>query len=285
MEVKVKSLLSQGEIFLKEKNIETFKTDAFYILKKHIPITRGDILLDKTVDIETNVIDDYFSDIQKRCNYYPLQYILGSWEFMGLEFLALTDVLIPRSETEMLCEYIINNFKGKKLKILDACCGSGCIGLSLKKFCDDFDVTLMDISEKAIFSTTQNAKSLNLYDKVTIIKGDVFLKSESYFKNENFDIIVSNPPYIKTKDLENLQKEVKFEPKKALDGGEDGILFYKCFADDWSKCLKDNGIFVFEAGFDTAKDVAALFKDAKVYKDIHLNDRMVIAGKIVNEKN
>ena len=197
----------------------------------------------------------------------PLQYIIGEWEFMGLPIITRPDALIPRQDTETLVEYALNN-KGNYSTALDMCCGTGCIGISLAKL-GGFDVTFGDISEKCLALAKENAELNGV--KGTFLHTDLFENVEG-----EFDLICINPPYIPTSDLASLQREVKQEPVLALDGGEDGLDFYRRIAEEYSKYLNPNGMLLMEVGIGQAADVCALFKNAFAVKDLCGIERVVV---------
>lgn len=286
MKVKLATVLKNAEIIFTEKNIENPRDEAFYLLNAHIPCTRGDILLGVEREVDPVCIDNYMKDVSKRVGGMPLQYLIGKWEFYGYEFLTLPGVLIPRADTETLIDYALPILKTiKKPRILDLCTGSGCIGLTLAKELPEADVTLFDISATAIDATRRNAKLLDVAERCHIVQGDVFLAGSSYFPDEMFDMVISNPPYIKSEDMKTLSKEVLAEPSLALDGGADGLMYYRAIAADWHAPLKVGGHIVLEAGYDTTKAVAELlgeypFEQIKTYKDLAENDRMITARRI-----
>ena len=286
MKVKLATVLKNAEIIFTEKNIENPRDEAFYLLNAHIPCTRGDILLGVEREVDPNCIDNYMKDVSKRVGGMPLQYLIGKWEFYGYEFLTLPGVLIPRADTETLIDYALPILKTiKKPRILDLCTGSGCIGLTLAKELPEADVTLFDISATAIDATRRNAKLLDVEERCHIVQGDVFLAGSSYFPDEMFDMVISNPPYIKSEDMKTLSKEVLAEPSLALDGGADGLMYYRAIAADWHEPLKVGGHIVLEAGYDTTKEVGELlaeypFEQIKTHKDLAENDRMITARRI-----
>ncbi len=283
MKVSLKQVLKNAEIIFTEKNIPDARNEAFYLLNAHIPCSRGEILLDTKREVDPTAIDRFMMDVSKRVNGMPLQYLIGKWEFYGLEFLTLPGVLIPRPDTELLIDYAKPILKKmERPRILDLCCGSGCIGLTLAKLIPNLDVTLFDISATAIHATQKNAQLHRVDDRCHIVQGDVLLGGTNYFPDNMFDMILSNPPYIKTGDLGALSKEVRQEPTEALDGGLDGLTFYRAIAEGWTSVLKGQGHLVLEAGYDTTKDVALLlqqypFYDIATHKDLAQNDRMITA--------
>lgn len=251
---------------------------------------------DRLVDSQS--VDKFLKLINKRKSGYPIQYILGKQEFMGLDFHVREGVLIPRPDTEILVEYIIDLVKGEyfnekeSIKIIDIGTGSGAITLSLAHYLENAHVYSIDISPTALEVARENAKRLGLESRVTFIEGDVLSPLEGLNLYNSIDIIVSNPPYIPTKDIQELQREVaEHEPKMALDGGEDGLDFYRRIVREGVKYLTDGGALAFEIGYDQGKAVKELmlrdrgtgtmshhnpFKDIKIIKDLAGHDRVVI---------
>jgi release factor glutamine methyltransferase len=229
--------------------------------------------------------------VTERMTHKPCQYILGTQEFMGYEFATAEEVLIPRPETELLVEEacrIAENWKdtpdGRKRRVLDLCCGSGCIGISFSKLRHGRDlVELADISDAAIALTKKNRERLQA--DCAVIQTDLFMQIEG-----KYDMIVSNPPYIRTDEIPKLMAEVRdFEPHLALDGKADGLYFYRIIVDKAREYIKDEGYVVFEIGNDQAEDVQYLLVDSG-YDDIHVvqdlsgNDR-VVYGRYDREDN
>lgn len=223
--------------------------------------------------------------VKRRMKNEPLTKIFNSVEFMGYDFYVNKDVLSPRKETELLVELAIksaqerllkNGHNQNKVKVLDMCCGSGCIGLAIKKILKDAtDVTLADLSSDALKVAKRNAKN----ESVKIIKTDMF---QDLKKDERFDIIVCNPPYISKDEYENLSSSVKdYDPKMALVGGENGLKFYKILEEQGGKYLTPRGEIIMEIGYNEREDVQKLFKNAGfktvAYKDFSGLDRVVVA--------
>ncbi len=204
----------------------------------------------------------------------PLQYVLGKWDFYDSEFYVGKGVLIPRPETEELVEKVIDKAKNLgECVIYDLCAGSGCIGLSIAKACPDSKVYLVEKSADAVQYLLKNAENVT---NAKVICADI--KDETDIPNA--DIIVSNPPYIRSDDIKNLQPEVQFEPVMALDGGKDGLDFYRIINDNWAGRLNNNGELFLEIGEDqgeAVKKILTNFNDVNVYKDMYGNDRMIIA--------
>jgi release factor glutamine methyltransferase len=204
----------------------------------------------------------------------PLQYVLGKWDFYESEFYVGKGVLIPRPETEELVEYAIKCAKKYQNPVVyDLCAGSGCIGISIAKAVPNAKVFCVEKSKDAFEYLSKNA--LNV-DNVTIVNDDI----NNDIDLPLADIIVSNPPYIKSADISTLQDEVKYEPKMALDGGDDGLDFYRIINDKWSAKIKKDGVLLLEIGNEQGSDIKTVlsnFNDVAVKQDIYKNDRIVIA--------
>ena len=230
--------------------------------------------------------EDLFNTfIQDRLKGRPVAYIVGNREFMGLDFYVQEGVLIPRPDTEPLVEELIELCRGKEnLNILDIGTGSGAITISLAKYLNTSKVKSFDISDIALEVGKKNAISNEVDDRVEFIKSDLFSSIEN--KSIQFDVIVSNPPYIPKKDIETLHIQVKdYEPYIALEGGEDGLDFYRSITEQSRMYLKENGILAYEVGHDQAQDVSEIMKSngyTKIYtkKDLQGIDRVVIGYKL-----
>lgn len=225
----------------------------------------------KNDDVQKADLDDMLSRLKQN---EPLQYILGRWDFYESEFCVGEGVLIPRPETEELVELAVDYIKTLgECTVYDLCAGSGCIGLSIAKACPDASVILVEKSSDAFVYLEKNANGV---PNAKIILGDI--RDTDGF--EQADVIISNPPYIKSDDIAPLQSEVHFEPEMALDGGADGLDFYRIINDKWSRLLKRDGRLFLEIGNEQGKAVINVlnnYKDIEVKKDIYGNDRMVIA--------
>lgn len=218
--------------------------------------------------------------IERRKKGEPLQYILGETEFMSLDFFVREGVLIPRSDTEILVETVIDKIGDKKTTVADICTGSGCIGISIAHYKKNTDVELFDISDIALETAEKNIKRNNVLDRVKSYKMDIL----NEYPKKKYDVVVSNPPYIEKAVIETLQTEVKdYEPRIALDGGEDGLVFYRRIAETAHNFLKKGGLLAFEIGYNQGESVRGLmqndFYDTEVIKDLNDNDRVVI-GKL-----
>ena len=254
---------------LKQSNIVDYENNAAQLFLHVLGCTKVELLTKQTITKEE------YSKIKKlvlkRSKHEPLQYIIGEVEFCGNRIKVNKNVLIPRNETEQLCDIVSKTANGKK--VLDLCCGSGCIGLGIKAN-SGADVSLVDVSQKALNVANINAKLNNL--NVKLIKSDLFNNVKG-----KFDIIVSNPPYIKTKDLETLQAEVKREPVLALDGDEDGYSFYRKIIKQAPEFLNKNGVIYFEYGVGQAKTIEKLLKKnfecIRIIKDYYNKNRFIYA--------
>lgn len=206
----------------------------------------------------------------------PLQYVIGKWDFYESEFYVGEGVLIPRSETEELVNLAVKYLKTiTNPVVIDLCSGSGCIGVSIAKVVPNSKVYCIEKSKEAFGYLEKNAKDCN---NVALINDDICNDIDI----ENADLIISNPPYIKTSDLANLQDEVKKEPQMALDGGNDGLDFYRIINTKWNSKLKSNGVLMLEIGEDQGKDIVDVlteFNNVELKKDMYGNDRMVVAKR------
>ncbi|MEG0180416.1 MAG: peptide chain release factor N(5)-glutamine methyltransferase [Terrisporobacter sp.] len=234
--------------------------------------------LEKSLSEEEEKI--FINYINERLNNRPIAYIVGNREFMGMDFYVKEGVLIPRPDTEVLVEEIIELSKDKgSINILDIGTGSGAITISLAKYLPQATVTSVDISEIALEVGNKNAISNNVDNRTRFIQSNLFSALDN---NEKFDIIVSNPPYIRKKDIESLEKQVKdFEPYTALEGGEDGLDFYRQITEQGKLYLKDNGILAYEVGHDQSEDVSKImhtngYTNIYTKKDLPGIDRVVI---------
>lgn len=264
--------------------IESAETEARFMLYDALKLTASDFYMKSDCEVDTQSIEKLDKMCTRRLGGEPLQYILGRWDFMGESYRVGKGVLIPRPETEQLCELIINKLKNKKHAVVyDLCAGSGCIGLTLKKECPDIDLYLVEKSGDALKYLMDNAAEVCKNTFLTIVKGDV-LQLDLFELYPPADVIVSNPPYIKSDEVPLLQKEVTFEPTMALDGGEDGLVFYRYIISQWSHKLKDDGEMFFEIGEEQGSEVSSLFKnigfDSRVIKDYNNHDRIVTGRKM-----
>ncbi len=217
--------------------------------------------------------------VAERLQGRPLQYILGEWDFLSLRLYVGEGVLIPRQDTEILCETVATALKDTPSpRIIDLCAGSGCVGIGIASLVSDITVTAVEKSKQAFTYLEKNIARYPSY-AVTAVEGDV-LNDYTRF-TETYDAIVSNPPYIPAAHLDGLMREVKNEPQMALDGGADGLTFYRAICTHWVPKLKAGGLCAVEIGFDQGEQVYRLFgeaglTDCRVVKDYGGNDRVVL---------
>ena len=271
-----RKLLTKAANILKDANIENIEYDIKTILRDTFDIDYNKFVMDMDNEFETDKSLEYefISRIEKRKKHIPLQYIINKQNFYGLDLYVNESVLIPRYDTENIVDCIVKDFEGSKdISVLDLCTGSGCIAISLKK--NGFEkVFALDISDKALEVAKHNAYIHNA--DITFIKSDLYKELPNDIR---FDLIVSNPPYIRTGEIEKLDDEVKdFEPKLALDGGKDGLDFYKKILNLSKDFINKNGSLYFEIGYDQAKDVGDIAKkegyyNIKIIKDLSGKDR------------
>ena len=266
---------------LARQNLDSI--DAKVLLKFILKKDNTYIIANANKEMSRDEENKLQESIQKIKDGFPLQYITHNQEFMGINFEINEKVLIPQPDTEILVENTIGLVLGNKslenqedskktMQILDLCTGSGAIAVSLKKYLPDVKIFASDISEKALEVAKKNAKNNNV--EIEFIKSDMFENI-----HEKFDIIVSNPPYIKSEEIEKLSKEVQNEPKVALDGGKDGLKFYKIISREIKNYLKENGTLLMEIGYDEANEVMKLFENSTCIKDYANNDRVIVWNK------
>lgn len=274
----------QGKRLLTESGIDSPAFDAMCIFKFCFGMGRQGLILHGSNIADGKKSAKFFEMIDQRSKRRPLQYIIGAWEFMGVEFKLGEGVLIPRDDTEVLVSEILALTKTiKKPKLLDLCAGPGTIAITFAKRRVDASVFALELSEVALKYLQQNI-NLNAVKNVTPLPFDVLFDADK-FNFDGFDIIVSNPPYIATSELKRLQKEVLNEPLMALDGGSDGLMFYRAIAENWVKFLRPGGHLCVEVGFGQAFAVLDIFKSAgldsiEIIRDLNGINRVVIAKKL-----
>ena len=275
----LREVLKQGIEKLKENNIEDASLKAKMLLSEILEMKKEYLIVHEEEILDEPDINTFFEKIDRLVNNEPIQYILNRQDFMGLNLYVDSNVLIPQPDTEILVEEVIALASEKEnLKILDMCTGSGAIAISLAKYIKKSNVYATDISENALEIAKDN--SLKNITDITFIHSDVF---ENVKENE-FDFIVSNPPYIETDVIKTLSKEVQSEPHIALDGGEDGLYFYRKISKEAFDFLKQDGYLAFEIGYNQREAVENLLREngyKNIYskKDLGGNDRIVIGQK------
>jgi len=245
--------------------------------------TPEQVLAQRDIYVTEAVCQAMDAAVQRLVNDEPLPYILGKWEFYGLELIVTPDVLIPRDDTCAVAALAIQKslFLDSKPRILDLCTGSGCIGLAVASRVKDAKVTLADLSPEALAVAKQNIVLHHLTGRVSCVKADALAQPPSFFGK--FDLIVSNPPYITTREMLELPRSVAgFEPRMALHGGEDGLKFYRSIAKNYASTLKPGGYLCFEFGDGQGDDVCAILEEngytvLERTKDYNDRERAVIA--------
>lgn len=309
-------VLSEGQKKLKNAGISEYALDAWYLFEHVFDISRAQYFLCAGERAEGEKQQEFEAALERRAAREPLQHIIGTQEFMGLEFYVNRHVLIPRQDTETLVETVLSEHREKNISILDMCTGSGCIAVSLAALGGYAHVEAVDISPEALAVARKNAEkilgilavrkldwrvdgALGAKTRAAREQADTALFGRAggeqigfrlsdmfsaFDQQERFDVIVSNPPYIPSSVIEELEPEVRdFEPRAALDGTEDGLFFYRILASECSRFLKGSGSVYFEIGYDQGEAVKELllahgFKDTRVIKDLAGKDR-VVCGK------
>ncbi len=273
----IKETLKKGMIILKNNNVESPKLKSRLLLQYILKKSRQYLIIYDNEEIGKKEQWEYFINIEKLTKGVPLQHITHSQEFMKMDFYVNENVLIPRPDTEILVEEVIKIAKNiDRPKILDLCTGSGAIAISIEKNLANAEVFAVDISEKALEVARKNANRLEA--NIKFIKSNLF----NNLKKMKFDIIVSNPPYIKKEDIKLLSSEVQREPEIALDGGSDGLEFYRKITKQAIEYLKFKSYLCFEIGYDQKKEVLEIIEKEKHYidtyckKDLCGNDRVII---------
>ena len=276
--MKIEELLRFGKEKLEQQKVEDASIISRILMQYVLKIDRNHLIINRDYEVDIDEEKKYKAYIEEIIKSKPVQYITNNQDFMKLNFYVDENVLIPQPDTEILVEEVIKNIDPKEnIKILDMCTGSGCIGISLAKYIENVKVTLVDISQKTIEIAKKNAIQNNVEDKSEFIQSNMFENIR-----EKFDIIVSNPPYIKTDVIQTLDKQVQKEPHIALDGGKDGLDFYKILINESYKYLKKGGKIFLEIGYDQKQEVENLVKQSKKYKkieaikDLSQNDRVII---------
>ena len=271
-----------GEERLAAAGILDASTDAWYLMESVIQKSRAQFLLFREEEMPEDERKRYLALIERRAAHTPLQQITGEQEFMGFSFRVSEAVLIPRQDTEILVEEAVKKIR-PGMRVLDLCTGSGCIAISLKKLCPGIRAEASDLSKEALEIARENGRRLEA--PVLWHQGDLFEKLQG-----SYDVIVSNPPYIPTAQIETLSEEVRLhEPRLALDGKEDGLYFYREIAGKAKEYLKPGGWLLLEIGWDQAEAAEELLRESgyagiRVKKDLAGLDRVVLAKKKEEER-
>lgn len=275
----IKETIKKGMIELKTNGIEEPNLKSRLLMQYILNKPRQYLLVHDNETLTLRQEVNYFKGIKKLIEGIPIQHITHMQEFMRMNFFVNEDVLIPRPDTESLVEEVISIAKRiNAKKIMDLCTGSGAIAVSLAKYIENSEITALDISKKALNIAKKNAINNNVQNQITFVESDLFEK----IKKEKYDIIVSNPPYIRKDIIKTLDKEVQREPRIALDGGYDGLDFYRKIINKSDEYLKFKGYLCLEIGYDQKIDVIELIENEEKYidtyckKDLYENDRVII---------
>lgn len=275
----ISDAIKKGMIELKNVNIEEPKLKARLLMQYVLNESRQYVIVNDMEQLDKAKEKQYLKEIKILKKGVPIEHITHQKEFMKLSFFVDKNVLIPRQDTEILVEEVIKIAKKiNARKVLDLCTGSGAIAVSLAKYLPQAEITAIDISNDALKIAKKNAISNNVQNQITFISSDMFIN----LSEEKFDIIVSNPPYIKTNVIKNLDIQVQNEPYIALDGGKDGLDFYKKIINESYQYLKYNGYLCLEIGFDQKIDVIELIENTERFtgtyskKDLFDNDRIIV---------
>lgn len=270
------TILKDAAKLLTSYNITEAKTDAEVLLCDVLNITRNKLVTLRQESISQEQYNKYQQYINRRITREPVAYILGKTEFMGLQFKVDNNVLIPRQETELIVEQA-NDFikKNKVSTVLDLCSGSGCIAISVAKYNPNVLVTAVDISNKALSVAKENSVINKVVGQVNFVESNMF----GNIINKKFDIIISNPPYIKTDEYKKLEKEIFFEPKTAFLADTDGLKFYRIIAKEAKYFLNKKGLLLLELNANISLEIADLFENflfVKIIKDYSNLDRILM---------
>ena len=287
----IQELRKIGRDKLKDE-VEDYIYKVDILLEHILDFSKTELIMNLDKEVSEQICTEFKLDLEELLKGKPIQYITNTQEFMKLNFFVDESVLIPQPDTEILVETALKLAKNiyakvRKVKIWDLCTGSGAIAISLEKYLNlekylensNIEIYASDISEKALKIAEKNAKIINQDTNIKFVLSDMFKN----IHQKDFDIIVSNPPYIETDTITTLSKEVQNEPLIALDGGNDGLEFYRIIASNGYKYLKNNGTILMEIGYNQKEKVTNIFKESGKYKsiecikDLSNNDRVIIA--------
>lgn len=276
--------MEKGKQKLIENQIEEANIIARVLLQFVLALNRTELLMNQEQEVEEKKRQEYEKVIQKIIEGIPMQYITHKQEFYGMPFYVDENVLIPQPDTEILVEEVVNLAKNQQENILDIGTGSGAIGIALASNITSANITISDISKKALEIAKKNAIENKVIQKIKLVQSNLFENIEG-----TFSIIVSNPPYIETEIIKELPKQVQNEPILALDGGKDGLTFYRKLVEEAPNYLRQGGYLCMEIGYNQKEDVLELLQNSPRYqhtyskKDLSGNDRIIIAQKWDNQ--
>ncbi len=278
------ALFCAVDFLSQDESISTPRLDCEILMSGLLNCSRIDLILKGDTLLDFDVQKAFFDMVERRKHHEPVSYITAKKEFMSLDFWVSPGVLIPRPETEFLVEYIVGKFKPHKSPmILDLCTGSGAIAVSVAYFLKNATVTAMDKYEICVSAAKKNAEANSVAERVQVVQADIFRPIPIENKVQ---CIVSNPPYIRRSVLSSLPDDVaKYEPEYALDGGDDGLIFYRRITELAKEKLENGGLLVFEIGFDQAEEVSEILKESNMFQHIEITkdyaglNRMITAEK------
>lgn len=283
---KVDGLLRWANDYLIRENVPSPYVDAEYMLAHVLGCRRKDLWVYPDRVLTEPEREQFNTCIERRSRREPLQYIIGEVEFRGLLFKVNKDVLIPRPETELLVDEVVNGVGKKEVTVLDLCTGSGCIAVSIANELAESRVYAVDISEGAIAVARENAGRHGVEERITFLIGDLFTAIDALNLKGKIDIIVSNPPYVSKKEMEELQPEIKdYEPASALFGGEDGLDFYRRIIRESPFYLSSGGYIVMEMGYSQSGSIKDLFEKEKVFMGIEVKKDLAGIERIIKAFN
>ena len=263
---------------LAEAEIENNRGEASMLICHFCNINQAELLLRRDEDFDSPELEDA---VVKRCSHYPLQYILGFWDFCNESYRVTENTLIPRQDTEKLVE-LATKLLPENARFIDLCTGSGCVAISTLAARKDLRAVAVDLFEETLAIARENAERNSVGDRVGFIAADV-LNPEFMAELGKFDFVLSNPPYIETRHVGLLDEELSYEPRAALDGGDDGLDFYRVIISSYGKYLVEGGKMLLEIGCDQAKSVASICASngykCEVFKDYGGNDRVAFVSK------
>lgn len=269
---------------LKAAGVESYTLEARLLASRAAGKTKEAFLRDLRLYTSEETERRLEELLQRRLKGEPLAYITGDWEFYGLPLRVTQDVLIPRMDTEILVDTALKALKGRKMdaRILDLCCGSGCVGIALASELPAARVIMVDVSDRALEVSRENIR-LNRVNRVATLRADALEKPP--MSVGHFDLIVSNPPYVPSFEIMTLDSSVRdFEPLGALDGGEDGLMFYRAIIHNWLSALRPGGLIMFEVGEDQAPAVRALMREQSLLEVFSVQDTAGIDRVVVGRK-
>lgn len=275
--------MSEASERLKAAGIDSARLDAEVLMAEVLKCRRLALYVHLKREMTAEQVIEYDELTTKRCDRIPIAYLTGHKEFMGLELEISPAVLVPRPDTEILAQKTIEHLQNfdSELKLADLGTGSGAICISILKFVENVTAAAVDISAEALKVATRNAKKFNVEDRITFYEGDLF----EPLKGQKFDVIVSNPPYIKSGEFGSIQAEVKKEPRIALDGGEDGLDYYRRIVKESAEYLTEDGFLAVEVGYNQSDEVYDLIKEngnfeyIQTWKDMANIERVVAAWR------